>query len=383
MPRFFTANQFICGALIVYLLISADNYDVVERRYLKDGSILKSIAERETELPKLPEEDEEIELDDKRIGLIVGDDKVLVPVDEDGQIVNEFKYLIEPVYYNIRAEDIRNSIVSDEQELNNLLNEESMKSDLDKSKKADGIIPVGYPDEKKSEQVSDSPLVVPKSEDSEKSGISSDQKKTDDDGLEVLERTNEVDESDTISQIDRNSAEKAIEQEKLTENGEIVIPGPDKPDSEASKAQQNSDTSPEAPKLPPVKDYQDSQSEDDKEPEKIDMKDEKIDNQVGGAEKEGMQKENAEGREEIEEELNEEDIKSAASELIGKIKENVKNKAEDFGDLQNIFKFEEESDKPDSEEDDEKDLGSGKSAEWESGSNTVKDKKPSPGSDFS
>ena len=99
---------------------------------------------------------------------------------------------------------------------------------------------------------------------------------------------------------------------------------------------------------------------------------------MGGAEKEGMQKENAEGREEIEEELNEEDIKSAASELIGKIKENVKNKAEDFGDLQNIFKFEEESDKPDSEEDDEQDLGSGKSAEWESGSNTVKDKKPSP-----
>lgn len=31
---------------------------------------------------------EEIELDDKRIGLIVGDDKVLVPVDDDGQIVN-------------------------------------------------------------------------------------------------------------------------------------------------------------------------------------------------------------------------------------------------------------------------------------------------------
>ncbi|PAV82758.1 hypothetical protein WR25_24712 [Diploscapter pachys] len=276
---------------------------------------------------QLPNLKEEIELDDKRIGLIVGDDKVLVPVDEGGQIVNEFKYLIEPVYYNIRAEDIQNSIISDEQELNNLLNEESMKSDLDKSKKADGIISVGYPDEKKSEQVSDSPLVVPKSEDSEKSGTSSNQNKTDDDGLEVLERTKEADESDTISQIDRNSAEKAIEQEKLTENGEIVIPGPDRPDSEASKAQQNSDTNPEAPKLPPVKDYQDSQSEDDKEPEKIDMKEEKIDNQVGGAEKEGMQKESAEGKKEIEEELNEEDIKSA---------------------------------------------------EWESGSNTVKDKKPTP-----
>lgn len=241
------------------------------------------------------------------------------------------------IYFHLRWQ---NALLNLE-ELNNLLNRESMKLDLDKSKKADGIISVGYPDEKKSEQVPDSPLVVPKSEGSEKSGIPSDQKKTDD-GLEVLERTKEVDESDTISQIDRNSAEKAIEQEKLAENGEIVIPGPDKPDSEAPKAPQNSDTNSGAPKLPPVKDYQDSQSEDDKEPEKID-------NQVGGAEKEGTQKESAEGKkeeEEMGEELNEEDIKGVASELIGKIKENVKNKAEDFGDLQDIFKFEEESDKP-------------------------------------
>ena len=32
-------------------------------------------------------------------------------------LFTEFKYLIEPVYYNIRAEDIQNSIISDERNI--------------------------------------------------------------------------------------------------------------------------------------------------------------------------------------------------------------------------------------------------------------------------